>query len=126
MKNALLLLAVILLAACGSGATESTPSAGDDAQAPADAANGETLYLNTCASCHGADASGVEGLGKALAGSSFVAATAEADLVTLITSGRPASDPANSTGVDMPPKGGNPSLSEESIRDIVAYLKTLN
>ena len=55
-----------------------------------------------------------------------MAATAEADLVTLITSGRPASDPANSTGVDMPPKGGNPSLSEESIRDIVAYLKTLN
>jgi disulfide bond formation protein DsbB len=65
-------------------------------------------------------------VGKALAGSSFVADASEADLVALITTGRPSSDPANSTGVDMPPKGGNPSLSEQSIRDVVAYLKTLD
>ncbi|UCG40156.1 MAG: cytochrome c [Acidimicrobiia bacterium] len=125
MKNALLLLAVLLLAACGSGATD-TASGGGEAPAVADAANGETVYLNTCASCHGADALGVDGLGKALAGSSFVADASEADLVALITTGRPSSDPANSTGVDMPPKGGNPSLSEQSIRDVVAYLKTLD
>ena len=39
--------------------------------------------------------------------------------------GRPTSDPANTTGVDMPPKGGNPSLSEEDIDHIVAYLRTV-
>jgi hypothetical protein len=26
----------------------------------------------------------------------------------------------------MPPKGGNPSLSEKDLRDVVAYVRTLN
>lgn len=125
MKPVLLLAIALLLVACGGGEADTTSGADDAPAAAVDTANGETVYLNTCASCHGADAMGVDGLGKALAGSAFVADTSESDLVALITTGRPAGDPDNATGVDMPPKGGNPSLSEQSIRDVVAYLKSL-
>ena len=43
----------------------------------------------------------------------------------VIQVGRPAGDPLNDTGVDMPPRGGNPSLSDEDLAHIVAYLRTL-
>ena len=126
-KFAVLLFALMLvIAACGGGDGD-----GGDAAAPAnagqggDAANGETVYLNTCASCHGADALGIEGLGKQLADSFYVQNTSEAELYTLIVEGRASDHPDNDTGVAMPPKGGNPSLSDESIADVIAYLKSL-
>lgn len=123
-RTALLLLVLALfVAACGDGGDGDV--APDDLGANGDAANGETLYLNTCAACHGADALGIEGLGKQLAGSDFVASTSEADLYTLIVEGRASDHPDNITGVAMPPKGGNPSLSDESVADIIAYLKSL-
>ena len=39
--------------------------------------------------------------------------------------GRPADDPANTTGVAMLPKGGNPSLTDADLTDIVHFLKSL-
>jgi disulfide bond formation protein DsbB len=39
--------------------------------------------------------------------------------------GRPASDPANTTKVDMPPKGGNPALTDQDLADIVTYVRSL-
>ena len=128
-KIVVLLFALMLvIAACGGGGGDGD---GGDAAAPAnagqggDAANGETVYLNTCASCHGADALGVQGLGKQLADSFFVENNSEEDLYTLIVNGRASDHPDNDTGVAMPPKGGNPSLSDESIADVIAYLKSL-
>ena len=47
----------------------------------------------------------------------------EEELANFINIGRPAGDPANMTGVDMPPRGGNPSLTDQDIRDVSAYLK---
>jgi disulfide bond formation protein DsbB len=35
------------------------------------------------------------------------------------------SDPENTTGVAMPPKGGNPSLSDGDLQNVVAYIRTL-
>jgi cytochrome c5 len=35
-------------------------------------------------------------------------------------------DPLNTTGVAMPPKGGNPAMSEQDIADIVAYMRTIH
>lgn len=92
---------------------------------PAAAAQGETLYTS-CIACHGADATGVTGLGKTLIGSDFVNGTSDADLVAFLKVGRSTSDPANTTGVDMPPKGGNPALSDDDLGFIVAYLRSLN
>lgn len=129
------LVAVVALvaAACGGasapeGATTQAPSqttAPSGGGGGGDVANGEKLFQGTCAACHGADAKGIQGLGKPLANSQFVQGLSDDDLVAFIKAGRPASDPENTTGVGMPPKGGNPSLSDDDLLDIVAFLRTL-
>ncbi len=126
----LMLLAVLalVLGACGysdtSSDTTAAPSGGGEAAGGA--AHGQDLYKTTCAACHGQNAEGIDGLGSPLANSDFVKALSDADLVAFINAGRPASDPDNTTGVEMPPKGGNASLSDGDVQDIVDYLRTLN
>src|SRR5690606_7316677 len=92
---------------------------------PALVARGETL-LTQCAACHGPDARGIPNLGKDLVNSEFVASLSDDELVQFVITGRPIWDPLNTTGIDMPPKGGNPALSTEDIQAIVAYLRTLS
>lgn len=90
-----------------------------------DAGAGAGVYSATCQACHGPDAVGIEGLGKALAASEFVQSQSDDELVTMIAVGRSSSDPENTTGVAMPPKGGNPSLSDGDLQNVVAYIRTL-
>jgi disulfide bond formation protein DsbB len=119
----LLIVAGLLLAACGGGGA---PAPTATPQGPVgDATAGKTAYDSTCIACHGADAKGMTGLGKDLTTSEFVKTTSDADMVAFIKIGRPASDPANTQGVDMPPKGGNPALTDQDILDIVAYVRSL-
>ena len=96
-----------------------SPSAGD-------ASAGEELFNGSCTACHGQGAVGIEGLGKGLIDNAFIAGLDDAALVEFIIVGRLADDPANTTGIAMPAKGGNPSLSDDQLGDIVAYLRTLN
>ena len=93
---------------------------------PGDPANGEPLFSQTCVACHGAGGVGVDGLGPTLIGNEFVAGLSDDELVEFRYAGRPADHPDNESGITMPPKGGNPSLSEEDLADIAAYLRTLN
>jgi len=97
---------------------------------PAGPSNEEAVALGkkefgTCAGCHGVDVTGVTGLGKNLVGSEFITGISDADLAAFIKKGRPISDPANTTGIDMPPKGGNPALNDEKIDGLVAYIRSL-
>ncbi|WP_376791515.1 c-type cytochrome [Thermoflexus sp.] len=87
---------------------------------------GKELFAGTCASCHGPDAKGLPGLGKDLTTSVFVKQQTDAQLLEFIKKGRPATDPANTTGVDMPPKGGNPALTDQDLADIIAFIRTFN
>ena len=98
---------------------------GDETSMAGDAAAGETLYNTSCVACHGPAGAGVEGLGATLASSEFISGQSDEELVAFIIEGRPASHPDNVTGIDMPPKGGNPALSDGDILNIVAYLRTL-
>ena len=66
-----------------------------------------------------------EPVGKPLAASAFIQDQTDVELVAFIKVGRPAGDPENTTGIDMAPKGGNPSLDDEDLANIVAYLRTL-
>lgn len=109
----------------GTTTTAAASGGGGGGSAAGDAAVGKDLYGKTCASCHGPDAKGLPKLGKDLTNSEFAMGLSDADLVAFIKKGRPASDPANTTKVDMPPKGGNPSLSDKDLQDIVAYIRTL-
>ena len=115
-----LALAALALAACGGSAAPSpTPTPFGDPAA------GKAAYVSTCVSCHGADAKGIEGLGKDLTTSEFLRTKTNEEMLTFLLTGRPAADPANTTGVDMPPKGGNPALTETDLKNIIAYLRTL-
>ena len=65
-------------------------------------------------------------LGTSWVKSQFIKSQTDDQMVAFIKTGRPASDPANTTGVDMPPKGGNPALTDQQLYDIVAYMRTVN
>lgn len=128
MKRAIITLAVlaVVVAACGaeessSPATETTTTAA----ASGDATHGGELFAATCATCHGPDAAGLPNLGANLINNEFVASNSDAEMVEFITVGRAADDPANTVGVAMPPRGGNPLLTDQDLADIVAFLRTL-
>jgi disulfide bond formation protein DsbB len=91
-----------------------------------DAANGKNVYGILCIACHGPTAEGVQGLGKNLVTSEFIGQQTDEQLVEFIKVGRQVGDPLNSTGIAMPPKGGNPGLSDQEIADIVAYLREIH
>ena len=121
-------LIALMVTACGGGAANS-PASGTSAQAApkvaGDAAKGKAKFDGTCSACHGPDAKGLTGLGKDLTGSTFAKGLSDTDLIAFLKKGRPASDPANTTKVDMPPKGGNPALTDQDLTDIVVYLRSL-
>lgn len=85
--------------------------------------SGQSAYLGTCAACHGTNARGITGLGKTLLGSPFVRDKDDVELTTFVIQGRTIWDAANTTGVAMPARGGNPGLSDQDIRNIVAYIR---
>ena len=111
---ALLLVAAGTLAACGSKASPF-----------GDAKAGYAAFLTTCTTCHGADAKGIPGLGKDLTTSEFLRGQTDEQTLAFLLTGRRADDPLNTTGVDMPPKGNNPALSEDDLKNIIAYLRTI-
>jgi mono/diheme cytochrome c family protein len=120
----LLLVAALVLAACGGGTANATNQ--KPAAAKGDAAKGKTVFEGTCASCHGPDAKGLPGLGKDLTTSEWVAQQTDAQLEKFIKTGRPASDKLNTTGIDMPPKGGNPALTDADIENVIAFVRSIH
>ena len=123
------LLLALIASGCGGGASPGGASSGGGAAPVALKGNpekGKDLFLGTCASCHGPDAKGLPGLGKDMTTSEFIRKQSDAQLLEFIKKGRPATDPANTTGVDMPPKGGNPALTDQDLADIIAFIRTFN
>lgn len=124
------LVMVLALAACGGGGggggeeVAEAPPAEPTSVGDPDA--GKTQFDMVCIACHGPGGVGVEGLGKPFTTSEFLLTVDDQELLTFIKTGRPISDPANTTGVDMPPKGGNPALTDEQLLDIIAYIRTLH
>ncbi len=118
--------AVVATQAPVAPSTAPTSAPAEDANVSTSlAAEGQQLFVATCSACHGADAHGVVGLGKDLVASEFVHEQTDSDLLTFIKTGRPIWDAANTTGIDMPPKGGNPALNDEQILKIIAYIRSL-
>ncbi|MBV6509469.1 MAG: hypothetical protein JJLCMIEE_02560 [Acidimicrobiales bacterium] len=120
-----LLIAGVLALALFAFACSSDDS-GDSGEDSGDAASGEEVFQGTCAGCHGQDANGIEGSGKDISNTDFINDTPDEELVAFIKEGRPADDPDNTTGVAMPPKGGNASLTDADIEAVVVYLKGLS
>jgi disulfide bond formation protein DsbB len=131
----IILVAILALTACGGGAPapqakpNNTPAqaAATPTQAPAgDPVAGEKLFTQTCSACHGPKGEGVTGLGKDMTKSEFIAGKSDAELLAFVKVGRDPSDPLNTTGVAMPPKGGNPALTDQNLQDIIAFIRTIH
>jgi mono/diheme cytochrome c family protein len=122
----LLLVAALALTACGGGAGAASTPNQKPAAPQGDAAKGKTVFEGTCISCHGPDAKGLPGLGKNLTTSEFVAQQTDKQLLDFIKKGRPASDPANTNKVDMPPKGGNPALTDQDLVNVIAFVRSIH
>lgn len=93
--------------------------------ASARSAPGATTFVSFCSACHGPDGGGLPNLGKPLNSSEFVRAKTDKELTTFIKTGRPIWDPENTTGLDMPPKGGNPALNDDQIAEIITFIRAI-
>lgn len=136
----LLILAVALvLGGCGGRDNEEEPApaaqqeAAPEAEAEAaeelptgDAEAGRATFATTCAACHGPEGEGVQGLGKDMTTSTFISERSDAELLEFIKVGRAPTDPLNTTGVLMPPKGGNPAITDEQLIDIIAFIREIH
>lgn len=77
-----------------------------------DATNGETIYVDACKSCHGAEGQG--GVGRKLQPNVFVQDSTNADLFQFMLIGR--------TGTAM--RGWDGRLTESQLADVIAFLRT--
>lgn len=100
-------------------------AAGGDAELAEYIASGNKLFHSTCVACHGQGGVGVPGNGKSLANNAFIQSLDDDALLAFIQQGRSPTDPLNTTGIQMPPKGGNPAMTEDDLLDVISYLRTL-
>jgi disulfide bond formation protein DsbB len=118
---------VVTVEPTATSAPTQTPSPEPVAVAMFDPAlvdTGRGLYQISCAACHGPDAHGIPGLGKDLVASEFMDGLDEDGFVAFVNVGRSAFDPLNTTGIDMPAKGVNPSLTDDDIRALWSFLRS--
>jgi mono/diheme cytochrome c family protein len=99
------------------------PSASPAAALPGDPARGATLYGQNCASCHGASLEG--GIGPSL--NPIVKLPGVSNpldptfLIDIITNGR-IHQPGDPGTANMPPKGANPKLTDQDVKDLAAFI----
>lgn len=113
----------VALIAFGVWRYQSMAGASTAGEARVDASRGQSLYLRSCAPCHGINAQGLPHMGIDLRDSAFVAHQSDGALVNFIRAGRMPTDPQSKTHLMMPPRGGNAGLTDHDLADIVAHLR---
>ena len=96
-----------------------------DGASDPDVEDGRQLFLGSCTACHGTNGQGMPNQGPDLRGSALLARASDDELQAFLAGGRPVGDPLNVSGLPMPPRGGNASLSDRHLRQIVKYLRTV-
>lgn len=90
------------------------------------ATRGKGWFGLTCVTCHGPNGDGINNLAPSLRDSEFLKTADPVAINLLIRRGRLATDPANKSGKPMPPRGGDVTLTDEKIADLVAHVMTLH
>ncbi|GIX17471.1 MAG: hypothetical protein KatS3mg119_1657 [Rhodothalassiaceae bacterium] len=119
VRRGVLLLPPLLLLPAAAAAV-GAPATDPRQAAPGDAiARGAVVYEQTCVACHGADGAGLSPGTPDFTDPKGPLVQDDAVLFDHIKNGfqSPGSMMA------MPPKGGNPSLSDDDIRAVIAYLR---
>lgn len=82
------------------------------------AKDAEQIYLSTCIVCHGDDGTGNMPGVLDMANSETLFTDSEQNIVARMKSGiqRPG-------GIAMPPRGGDPTLTDRQLLDVLRYLK---
>jgi len=109
---------ILILAALAGGALS---GCGPDPDAIA-RKRGADLFAGRCSACHAQDARGLEGLGANLRSSDVVASLSDDELLDYIKQGVEPTD----THAGMPPKGGWATLTDDHLRDIIAYIRSVS
>ncbi len=100
-----------IICALALGASQANRALADDP--------GATVYKTTCVTCHGANGKGLLPGMPDFTKKDGVLSASDVVLLKRITEGYQS---ANSP-MAMPPKGGNPSLTDEQIRLVLSYLR---
>lgn len=82
--------------------------------------SGKQIFMSTCFACHGADGKGVLPGTPNLTGKKSPLLQDSSVLVERITNGYQ----SKGSPMAMPPKGGNPNLTEVDVKAVVAYMKS--
>lgn len=101
------------------------PPAAEEVRA-ANPARGQMVFLGTCSSCHGNNGRGLPNLGADLIESRFIDEHDDKELLNYVKVGRQPWDPESVMKLQMPPRGGNPTLTDDDLRDTVAYLRQMH
>ena len=104
-------------------ASLSGAAAGGDGRREGDPAFGQLIYSSNCTACHGARGHGMPRQGANLRASKFVAEHTDAQLVDFLKQGRTPADPTSLMGMLMPPRGGNRTLDNAALADVIAFLR---
>ncbi|MDE2462439.1 MAG: cytochrome c [Alphaproteobacteria bacterium] len=83
-----------------------------------DPAHGKVIFEQTCSACHGADGHGVIPGAPDFTKKGGVLSKPHSALAAHIENGYSSPD----SPMSMPPRGGNPGLSDQDINDVHAYL----
>lgn len=116
---------LVLTAATDDDKAKALAAAGGDEELAGYIMHGGQVFAMTCSACHGKDARGIQGNGKDLVDNEFARTLSDDDLLAFLKRGRDPGDKANTTGVGMPPKGGNPALKDDDLLDVIEYLRSL-
>lgn len=119
-------LAIGVFSACLIGCSGASGNGGDGGSGNAEAIKrGKAKFGTLCATCHGLLGTGMTDLGKDLTRSEFVRDKNDDELLEFIKVGRLPGDPLSAGKAAMPPKGGDPSLTDDQMRDIIAYVRSI-
>lgn len=121
-----LAISLALIAGCGGGSESSDTPAAPAVDANTFAkAKGKVVYNKVCIACHGEGGLGVENLGKNWTTSEFIKNTSDEDLLAFIRAGRTIDDPMSAGNTPMPPSGGDPTLSDDDLNNVIVYMRSL-
>jgi mono/diheme cytochrome c family protein len=101
-----------------------TARAGNDSRG-GNAEFGQMLFASNCTACHGPRGHGLPRQGVNLRESKFVAEQSDGELIAFLRRGRAPSDATSQMGMLMPPRGGNRTLDDAALEDVVAFLREL-